>query len=156
MEAIYDRNLLDISYAKELIDKTRQKGFDSLTEDEKTKWYAGLKGFLNYTDLNRIESNCKANALSLGINIVTKTDWKMTDKPALSDFVRIRENVVLIRNKKFYYFNTPSVPQIPLNHYSKINDIEKILLDVHGSITAHAKNIIYVDEIYIDEEIGVI
>ncbi len=59
------------------------------------------KGAYNYTDLNRIETNCEyvMNArnnrpeLFSPISIVTKTDWKVTDIPSIEDFNRIRDNI---------------------------------------------------------------
>ena len=57
IEPVTDRNLMDVNIAKEFISKIQVSGYNSLTDSEKTQWQSGLKGFLNYTDLNRIEDN---------------------------------------------------------------------------------------------------
>lgn len=155
MNFVTDRNLMDISVAKDFISKIHSFGFDSLTELEKAQWNAGLKGFLNYSDLNRIESNT-AEIASL-INVVieeVKTDWSMTDIPTISDFQRILNNVGKIRSSPWHNSNTPDIPSFPVNTYSKINDIEKILLDAYTVFTRYTDSISYIGEIYIDEEIG--
>lgn len=177
MEAIYDRNLIDIQNAKNLRDKIMQHGFDSLGGLEKTTWLNGMKAFLNNTDLNRIEKNCKTLADLMELDIKVKTDWKIGDFPTQKDFIRIRSNVALIRKQNYIHKDTPKVPMLPLNRYDKINDIEKILFDAYeqynsnhayveyiGEVYDCADYIYwlntsvfdYVNEIYADEEIGVI
>lgn len=175
---IYDRNILDISEVKELTEKIQTTGFSSLTDAEKQQWQSGLKGTLNYTDLNRIEGNSLELARMVGVSIdAPKTNWTMTDIPTQRDFRRIRDNVQKIRSSNYVHSDTPATPELPLNRYEKINDIEKILFDVYDMYTRNMaaiyyvgeiwdelelfdlineKNIDYIDEIWIDEEIGVI
>lgn len=173
---VYDRNLLDISIAKEISNKIQTSGFFSLTDTEKQQWQTGLKGSLNYTDLNRIEKNSRDIAQMVGVSIeAPKVNWAMTDIPTQNDFRRIRDNVQKIRASNYVYSDTPVAPELPLNRYEKINDIEKILFDVYDMYTRNMsaiyyidelfdetelfdlmneRNIDYIDEIWIDEEIG--
>lgn len=153
---VYDRNILDISIAKEISNKIQTSGFFSLTDTEKQQWQAGLKGSLNYTDLNRIEKNSRDIAQIINVSIDTpKVDWEMTDIPTQKDFLRIRDNVQKIRQSGYALENTPYTPILPLNRYEKINDIEKILHDIYKNISPEIPEY-YIDEIYIDESIGVI
>lgn len=176
IEPITDRNLMDVNIAKEFISKIQTSGYSSLTDSEKTQWESGLKGFLNYTDLNRIESNSAELAELVGVSIISpKTNWTMEDVPTRQDFQRIRDNVQRIRASNYVHSDTPVTPELPLNRYEKINDIEKILFDVYDMYTRNmaaiyyidelydeddlfelknARNIDYIDEIYIDESIG--
>lgn len=175
---IYDRNLLDLTTAKDLTTKIQTTGFSSLTQHEKEQWGSGLKGTLNYTDLNRIEGNSQEIANIFGIPIgAVKTDWTMTDIPTRKDYQRIRDNVQKIRSASIIRSDTPITPELPLNRYEKINDIEKILFDVYDLYTRNntimyyidelydeedfweiktQRDIEYIDEIYINDEIGVI
>ena len=157
MEFVYDRNLIDVQEAREYKTKILTSGFNSLTEEEKTAWLNGLKGCLNYTDLNRIEINCKTLSDIFNLELVTKIDWVVGDFPKQEDFERIKNNVQTLRDTKYIRSNTPYTPDIPLNRYDKINDIEKILLDVYEVYNSNLVNVIYMnDEIYINEQIGVI
>ena len=45
---------------------------------------------------------------------------------------------------------------MPLNRYDKINDIEKILYDAYQLYGKVDEQVYYPDEIYADEQIGVI
>ncbi|MCI9682465.1 MAG: hypothetical protein HFI26_13900 [Lachnospiraceae bacterium] len=153
MIIITDRNLLDITTAKEIISKIQSKGFSSLTEYEKQQWSNGLKGALNFNDMNRIEGNILEISQMVGAEIVEPfTEWSMETLPTLKDFERIRHNTELIREKASVS-NTPYVPELPLNRYDKINDIEKILFDAYLIASPEVPQY-YIDEIYIDEEIG--
>lgn len=175
---IYDRNILDITVAKDITIKIQTTGFSSLTDAEKQQWQSGLKGTLNHTDLNRIEGNSRDIAHMVGVSIEeTKTSWSMTDIPTQNDFRRILDNVRKIRASNYVHPDTPVTPELPLNRYEKINDIERILFDVYDMYTRNMsaiyyinelydemelfdlmneRNIDYIDEIWIDEEIGVL
>lgn len=175
---IYDRNILDITIVKEITNKIQTSGFFSLTDTEKQQWQAGLKGTLNHTDLNRIEGNSRDIAQMVGVSIeAPKVDWAMTDIPTQNDFRRILDNVRKIRSSNYVHSDTPVTPELPLNRYEKINDIERILFDVYDMYTRNMsaiyyinelydemelfdlmnkRNIDYTDEIWIDEEIGVL
>lgn len=85
MEFIMDRTYEDV---QEIIDMAK-RGWLDFSEEEKEKWLAGMKGALNYTDLNRMASNINEikqmldSVVSGGIetNIESKTDWLVTDIP---------------------------------------------------------------------------
>lgn len=156
MEFIFDRNISDISYAKSLIQKIKDSGFTSLDETELYHWTAGLKGTLNYTDLNRIEENCKMLLGLFGLPRDTKVNWSATEFPKKEDFDRILSNVTQIRRQGYINNLTPYVPQHPINHYQKLNDIEEILFVTHTTAGANVANADFVDEVFIDDEIGVI
>ena len=154
IEPIIDRNLMDVNLAKEIMSKIQASGYNSLTESEKIQWESGLKGFLNYTDLNRIESNSAELSQMVGISISTpKTNWTMMDIPTQKDFQRIRDNVQKIRSSNYIHSDTPVTPQLPLNRYEKINDIEKILLDVYDMYTRNMAAIYYIDELYDEDDL---
>ena len=55
VEMITDRSASDVLLAKNLI----KKGFQNMTEDEKSYFLEGLKGAYNYSDVNRIETAIK-------------------------------------------------------------------------------------------------
>jgi hypothetical protein len=155
IKGIYDRNLLDINYAKSLLTKIKAEGYESLEEDEKKSWERGLKGFLNYTDLNRIEANILELSQIFNLNLRCKS-WEMIDIPVTLELQRICFNVRKIREKNYIYKETPETPSLPLNHYQKINDIEKILYDVYVCYSENSREVDYVEEIYTDEQIGVL
>lgn len=133
MEFITDRTYADVQralYFKNIEDTT---GWDSLTEDEQEEWLAGLKGALNYTDLNRIEINTKAIDVSLsaqlGISSVItdfKQDWSMYDKPS---FEKIIDNINLLINSYSIY----ALPLLEKNtkiDFLFLNKIEQTLKDI--------------------------
>lgn len=83
IEPIYDRTRADVDYIR----------LDPINGPE--------KGCYNYTDLNRIENNCKyvmdlrnSRKILKPVEITTKTDWKVTDIPHINDFNRIRNNII--------------------------------------------------------------
>lgn len=131
MEFIFDRNILDVARAKELRKKAVETGYQSFTEEEKAEWDNGLKGALNYTDLNRIEGNCKELSELLGITITAKTDWILQDVPTVQEFERVRNNINTLKTSKYTPYSVPDTPEPPMNTYQKINDIEKILYDIY-------------------------
>lgn len=131
MEFIFDRNILDVARAKELRKKAVETGYSSFTEEEKAEWDNGLKGALNYTDLNRIEGNCKVLSELIGMEITTKTGWTLQDIPTVQEFNRIRDNIEILKTCAYTPYNVLDTPEAPLNTYQKINDIEKILYDIY-------------------------
>lgn len=107
-------------------------GFKYLDENQKREWMSGLKGALNYFDLNRIEGNTEFLANLYEITGLTfKTNWQMTDIPERFDFQRIIDNVDVLRTRGKVLDSTPKTPSLPLNVHTKINDIEKILYDIY-------------------------
>ncbi len=115
------------------------------------------KGFLNASDLNRIDRVTELIGGYISVPVSVKYDWDIGGLPRAADFDRIQENVTNIRAGYAVYPNTPKVPDRPYNHYQKWNDIEKILHDVFYIYIGNYNNKIYCgDEAYCGEEIGVL
>lgn len=137
-------------------------GYKYLTTEQKSEWDNGLKGALNYTDLNRIEGNVSHLFNIFGVsNIIAKTDWTYTDIATLSDFQRIVDNIDSLRELFNVFDTTPITPSVPINTYKKVNDIEKILHDMYyiyenGSLAFARNDPIYKAELYSNDEIPVI
>lgn len=155
-EPIFDRTQSDVIKLKDFL----SRGYKNLTADEKNEWLnTNFKGALNSSDLNRIEQNMNVLSGFLGLTITTKT-WQETDIPTNSNFTRIRNNLMSIRNQaisqELIYDSTPEIPEIPelpWNSYQKINDIEKIIHDIYSLYTA--KYYYCGQELYCGETIGI-
>ena len=88
IDPIYDRTQADVDLIK--LDPTNSNN----------------KGAYNYTDLNRIESNCEyimnllnnSDLFYYPINIEVKTDWNVKDIPHIKDINRIRQNILTLKN----------------------------------------------------------
>ena len=108
------------------------------------------KGFLNASDLNRIEKNSYTIGNLVAIPITANQDWRIGDLPRAGDYTRIREQVQKLRDF-VHRETTPEVPESPLNTYQKYNDIEQIQKDCFDIYVGNMKNIIYAGEIYAGE-----
>ena len=111
-------------------------GYNNLTPEQKAVWNAGMKGALNASDLNRIENNIQYLASILELyNLNIKTNWQMSDVPRNNDFNRILSNLNALKDKFHlkYDISLPETPDLPLNSYEKINDIENILYIINQS-----------------------
>jgi hypothetical protein len=153
MDAVFDRTLLDVQRAKDLRDKIISVKFENLTESEKQEWMNGMKGSIKHTDMNRIESNLQTISDKCGFGFVQKTDWVRGDFPTIIDMQRIYNNTRIVKESGFAWKNTNTMPIEPINSYSKINSIEKILLDSFEFAEFQDINIEYIDEIYDETEI---
>lgn len=157
IEPITDRNTEDLAQVKSFI----IDGWSKLDINQKTKWLKGLKGSLNYIDLNRIENNCNfiSNLYGGFPNMTFKLDWAVFDIIKETDVKRIVENVRRLRNFCKIRNNTPQVPELPLNTIDKLNKLEKILYDINfiyqNETLAFARDdIVYSSEIYCGDNIG--
>lgn len=153
-EPIFDRSQSDIVKLQDFLNR----GYKNLTADEKSEWLnTNFKGALNISDLNRIEQNMNVLASVVGITITTKV-WQEIDIPTNTDFTRIRNNLISIRNQAtiqgLIYSSTPQTPDLPFNHYAKVNDIEKIIFDIY---TLYASKYYFCggQEMYCGEIIGI-
>jgi hypothetical protein len=153
MDAVFDRTLLDVQRAKELRDKIISVKFENLTESEKQEWLNGMKGSIKHTDMNRIESNLQTISDKCGFGFVQKTDWGIGDLPTIIDIQRIYNNTRIVKESGFAWKNTNTMPTEPINSYTKINSIEKILLDSFEFAELQDIDIEYIDEIYDETEI---
>lgn len=123
----------------DLVIQYEKIGYDNLTTEQKIVWNAGMIGALNASDLNRIEGNIQYLANLLEIRgLIVKTNWKMNDICRNSDFRRILDNLESIKDEfdlQFEYeVELPDVPDLPLNSYQKINDIENIIYIIHDAL----------------------
>lgn len=112
------------------------------------------KGYLNASDLTRVDGNCEALGSMLGISVTTGADWTTGSFPTESQLARIADNTAALR--VMAYTDTPEPPAPPLNTWQKWNDIERILFDVHDIYTKNKAARNFAGEIYAGEGIGVI
>ena len=102
------------------------------------------RNYINYIDLNRIESRMQElteqlNQYKYTNNIETKTNWvkqtginDLTNFPLKIQIDRIRNNLQILIQSYCTYQSTPNLPDTFENlDIYKINDIEKILYDLH-------------------------
>ena len=114
-EPIFDRTQDDVDYAKAQLSQKINN--------------VDLKGCLNASDLNRIESNIRYLADTLTellymVYVTTNTAWTITSLPSISHINRVISNVNMLWVK--YYKPTGSV-DLPdtLLSFEDINAIEK-------------------------------
>ena len=124
-QPITDRTILDIDKLQEY----DEIGYKNLTNDQKAEWILGMKGALNASDLNRIESNQQfiLNLLSAQYALTFKTNWLMTNFVEDSDENRILSNLKTLM-QPFDFDAQMVAPDKPLNYFEKINQIESIIL----------------------------
>lgn len=138
----------------DLVNALKGIAWTDMTTEQKALWSQGLKGALNESDLERIENNIKLLSQVLEIDLVTY-DGKIPYIPTLDYWNNLLLNVETIRNAYSVHADTPTTPTIPVNRYTQINDIEKILLDVYTIIES---NFYYesIDELTMGDEIGLV
>ena len=69
-EAVTDRTQTDVDKAV----LYNQTGWNSLTDEQKAEWLAGMKGSLNESDLLRIENNIQLLSDVLELSLDTYAD----------------------------------------------------------------------------------
>jgi len=136
IKPITDRSILDIQKLQEY----DEIGYKNLTTEQKNEWLSGMKGALNSSDLNRIESNQQyiLNILSNQYILTFKTNWLMTDFVEDSDENRILSNLKTLM-QPFNFEEEPQVPEKPLNYFEKINQIENIILQMYNKYYSKIK-----------------
>lgn len=136
IQPITDRTILDIDKLQEY----DEIGYKNLTTEQKNEWLSGMKGALNSSDLNRIESNQQfiLNILSNQYILTFKTNWLMTDFVEDSDENRILMNLKTLM-QPFNFEEEPQVPEKPLNYFEKINQIENIILQMYNKYYSKIK-----------------
>lgn len=125
IEPVYDRTQEDVDRIKEM----NQRGFFNLSPNEQTLWRTDMKGALNRSDLERIENDIQILSDTLELHLTTYVD-NIPELPNVSYFTNLKNNVKAIRDTGFVHNDTPITPNQPLNYFTKINDIEKILYDI--------------------------
>lgn len=136
IQPITDRSTLDIQKLQEY----DEIGYKNLTTEQKNEWLSGMKGALNSSDLNRIESNQQYifTLLSNQYILTFKTNWLMTDFVEDSDENRILMNLKTLM-QPFNFEEEPQVPKKPLNYFEKINQIENIILQMYDKYYSKIK-----------------
>ena len=146
-EFITDRTEADVQLVKEL----RQKYLDgTITEEEKALFAQDLKGARNRSDLLRILINMEYLAEMFTI------DYDIDELPEIpnANYIQeMRDWVAYFRSNLPIHADTPFTPKLPINTYKKMNDLEKILFDIHDNLQYRFKY--YCDDgLYCDAPIG--
>lgn len=136
IQPITDRSILDIQKLQEY----DEIGYKNLTTEQKNEWLSGMKGALNSSDLNRIESNQQYifTLLSNQYILTFKTNWLMTEFVEDSDENRILMNLKTLM-QPFDFNEQTVVPEKPLNYFEKINQIENIILQMYDKYYSKIK-----------------
>lgn len=130
---VTDRTQEDVDHAKEL----NALGWQGMNQEQKREYLAGLKGCMNRADFERIENNIQILLDVFEIDSASHVE-DIPEFPAVSYFEQMKNNLAAIRNNRDYGIrsNTPQVPELPYNTWQKYNDIEMILEDVYGIVSA--------------------
>lgn len=125
---ITDRTQSDVDRVKEITAKART---GTWTKTEQSEWLAGMKGALNYTDFNRIESGIQELGSIVGASVSVRTDWTVDRYMKVSDATRWLSNINSIRAKCSGSSAIADTPE-SMNKldFSTMNQIERILLDI--------------------------
>ncbi|QIB68623.1 hypothetical protein Ami103574_04500 [Aminipila butyrica] len=118
IQPITNRTLADVIYA------------DARPDNQEAS-----KGALNYTDLNRIESNCaylagQLNTYGYSIDITVKTDWIMQDFPYQGQIDRIRHNVDALLDALYRLPDSPQIRYWNSLDWNDINSLEQNLKNI--------------------------
>lgn len=116
IEPVIDRDLYDIEYARNII--------NNWTSGE----IEGLKGCLNYSDLNRIENNIeflsdRLNEYYYINNISERKIWVEAELFDIDNINRILNDILELLTSFNYEIQIPD----SMLHYEEINTIEEIL-----------------------------
>lgn len=125
---ITDRTQSDVDRVKEITAKART---GTWTKVEQSEWLAGMKGALNYTDFNRIESGIQELGSIVGASVSVRTDWTVDEYMKISDATRWLSNINSIRTKCSGPSAIADTPE-SMNKldFSRMNQIEQILFDI--------------------------
>lgn len=137
---ITDRNQSDVNYA--------QVHPDSSTPN---------RGALNYTDLNRIESNCEYLAGQLlgygySVSISVKTDWTVYDFPPHDQIDRIRRNVDALINGYHRMVGSLDIRYWESLDWQDVNTLEQHLKNVDDILIKMIAGLRYSGEICSGED----
>lgn len=117
IKPIYDRTQADVDLIR--LDPTNENN----------------KGAYNYTDLNRIENNCKyvmtllnnSGLFYIPVVIEVKTDWNVRDIPHIKEINRIRQNIITLMNGMKLGDGYKEIEFSDTMDYIKANILEKNL-----------------------------
>jgi len=158
---ITDRTQADVDEA--LLIRGKVQNGETLTTDEQTKYFNGMRGAYNISDLNRVESKVgeiRETLLMYGypaFGILTKINWANTDLLKYSDINRYLLNIRKLREAYFTYPQTPATPfTSDWINYITANDIEQILVDIEEILDGMISSFYFTTEIYSGDQMGVI
>lgn len=152
LKLITNRNDADISRVSAI----RAKG-SLMTADELQEWLNGMKGSYNASDLNRVEAAVQyiANRFSVAgikVDVITRTDWMITDFPTPKEMKRYLDNVKYLRGILTLASDAPQVPDnMDKLTYEEANNIERILIAIDELLTNISLAWYYSNEIYAGE-----
>lgn len=146
-ELVTDRTAADV-----------QRAFDlskALPTENIEEWLAGMKGSYNAFDLNRVELAVlyvieRLRIAGWYITVESKTDWKFSDFPTVSEMTRYLNNIRKLRSAL-----PKGLPAVPADMdgftYNEANDIERLLEMLDAAVTNIMANIFYSNELYSGE-----
>lgn len=140
LSPVWDRTQADVDFARENRNNPEH-----------------LKGALNYSDWARITGNIyylaeMLTAYGRPVTVTCKNEWSMHDIPKASEIQHVRDDLDKVRRAFYIMKDTPSTPMLPLNHYKKINDMERILHDVETLFANMLASLVQCGEIECGEE----
>ena len=125
---ITDRTQSDVNRVKEITAKART---GTWTKVEQSEWLSGMKGALNYTDFNRIESGIQELGSIVGASVSVRTDWTVDGYMTVSDATPSPSNINSIPAKCSLPSLIVDTPEIVNKlDFSTMNQIEQILFDI--------------------------
>lgn len=154
---ITDRTAADVSEAKRLRDKLLAS--EALTDEESARYFAGLRGAYNASDMNRVGAAVRyvanrLNAEGYGAYVEPKTDWQMADIVRQSDWNKYLDVVRYLRRKLTLMRTTPQITDgmySGLKSCAEANAIEQILVDLDWMLTNIIRDYIYAGEVFAGE-----
>lgn len=137
-------------------DALNKKGWDNLTESEKTEWEHSI-GVYNATDMNRVGAAVdyivgRMKEVGYAPVVSTKTDWVKADIPTPAQREQYLANIRTLRAQLTVYPSTPPVPA-DMRHltWQEANDIEQILVDLDDLLTKSSRSLYFSGEFFSNE-----
>lgn len=127
----------------------------ALPTENMEEWLAGMKGSYNVFDLNRVELAVlyvieRLRIAGWYITVESKTDWKLSDFPTVSEMTRYLNNIRKLRSA--LPNGLPAVPAYMDEFtYNEANDIERLLEMLDAAVTNIMANVFYSNELYSGE-----
>ena len=140
IDPIFDRTALDVEFAR--------------AHRNDPEHY---KGALNYVDWQRITHNINYVFDTLTeygyspLPLTSETSWALGEIPPREEIAKIRTDVSNLREFWYVFMSTPLTPELPLTHFEKINDIERILFDLSQILDWLINTLLYSNAFYSDE-----
>lgn len=131
--------------------------FDGFTAEERTEWFAGLRGAYNASDYNRVgEAMIYISDLLRGYGYNAEVDIRTDFVPGLIYSEEAEAYLQNIKNLVAAFVVFPTTPPLPdrmaFPDIDKANAIERNLQDVYILIQNMVAEFIYCGEIYAGED----